>query len=271
MQLKIEVSLIRSENMMMSFFKTRFLWSLFMIVTLAGESLAQEKVQFSSEDGLQVTADHYLPKSDRSPYVVLFHQAGWSRGEYLEIAPRLVGMGFGVLAVDQRSGAGVNGVVNETYAAAISEGKNTTYVDALPDMRAAIKFARTNYAPSKLLIWGSSYSAALVLQISGQKSQLVDAVLSFSPGEYFSDSGKSKNWIRAAAKKISVPVFITSAKSEVRSWKEIYKAVPHQNKVFFIANGPGQHGSRTLWRQFPDHVEYWQAVSLFLRDFLPNR
>ncbi len=249
---------------------TRFFWSLFMIVIWAGESLAQEKVQFSSEDGLQITANHYLPKSAQSPYVVLFHQAGWSRGEYLEIAPKLVGMGFGVLAVDQRSGVGVNGVPNETYAAAAKKGKNTSYLDALPDMSAAIKFVRLNYKPNKLLIWGSSYSAALVLRISGQQPQSVDAVLSFSPGEYFSGSGKPGDWIRSAAEKISVPVFITSAKSEVGSWKEIYEAIPHHNKVSFIPGGAGQHGSRSLWSQFPDHAEYWRAVSLFLRDYLPK-
>ena len=47
-----------------------------------------------------------------APVLVLFHQAGWSRGEYREIAPKLNELGYICLAIDQRSGKGVNGVAN---------------------------------------------------------------------------------------------------------------------------------------------------------------
>ena len=47
-----------------------------------------------------------LPLGILFSFIVMFHQAGWSRGEYREIAPKLVAKGYRVLAVDQRAGRG---------------------------------------------------------------------------------------------------------------------------------------------------------------------
>ena len=35
-------------------------------------------------------ADLYIAHDASAPFILLFHQAGWSRGEYLEIAPKLI-------------------------------------------------------------------------------------------------------------------------------------------------------------------------------------
>ncbi|KLN61019.1 hypothetical protein WH96_09615 [Kiloniella spongiae] len=227
---------------------------------------AQEKINFSSEDGLMVTADHYAPAVQNASYVVLFHQAGWSRGEYREIAPKLISLGFGVVAVDQRSGGKVNGIDNETYAAALKKNAKVDYIDALPDMLSAIEYVDQIYKPRKLIVWGSSYSAALVLHIAGEKLRKIDAVLSFSPGEYFTGSGKPGDWVKQSAQKIDIPVFITSARSEIRVWDDIFKVIPVADKAGFVPKGAGQHGARTLWSKFPDHQEYWQAVEHFLKN-----
>ena len=87
-----------------------------------------------STDGLAMTADLYRPHaSKKTPFIVLFHQAGWSRGEYREIAPKLNAMGFNCLAVDQRSGQGVNGVTNMTAKAAGMKKLGQGYLDARQD------------------------------------------------------------------------------------------------------------------------------------------
>ena len=99
---------------------------------------AVETITFSSKDGLKVTADLYQTHPDTAPFILLFHQAGWSRGEYLEIAPKLNKLGFNCLAVDQRSGNKVNNVPNETFRKAQQEMKPTQYLTAIPDMEAAI-------------------------------------------------------------------------------------------------------------------------------------
>ena len=185
------------------------------------------KTEIPTADGLTITADLYAAHEDKNtPFIVLCHQAGWSRGEYRETAPKLNALGFNCLAIDQRSGKTVNGVDNETVAKARVAKKGTDFPDAEQDIITAIKWAKENQADGKLILWGSSYSAALVLRIAGEHPDLIDGVMAFSPGEYFTRFGKSDDWIASSAKKISVPVFITSAKREQKAWKAIYDSIP---------------------------------------------
>jgi len=244
----------------------------FAVALLALPSVAAEPevVSFESKDGLLITADLYKPHEARidgkaTPFIVLFHQAGWSRGEYREIAPRLNELGFNCLAIDQRSGKEVNEVPNETVARANTKGLPTSYVDAEQDLIAALEFAKKKYAKGKVVAWGSSYSSALVLRIAGENPELVDGVLAFAPGEYFQRSGKPADWIQKSAEKIKCPVFITSAKKEEPSWKAIYDAIPGEKKAFFLPKTEGNHGSRALWEQFEDSKEYWRATETFLK------
>lgn len=228
--------------------------------------LKLETIEIESADGLKITADLYLADKDKkTPFIVLCHQAGWSRGEYHEIAPKLNKMGFNCMAIDQRSGGAVNKVVNETAKRAKQAQKETGFVDAEQDMIASLKFARKNYADGKLILWGSSYSSALALRIAGENEKLVDAVLAFAPGEYFGRFKKPKDWIETSAKKIKVPAFVTSAKNEFRNWKAIYEAIPGNTKSKFVPETRGNHGSRALWQKFDDHRDYWTAVKAFLQ------
>ncbi len=221
-------------------------------------------IEFPSLDGLAITADLYQAHDDpATPFIVLCHQAGWSRGEYREIAPRLNKMGFNCMAIDQRSGGEVNGVPNETAKRAEKQGKSTTYLDAEQDIIAALKRAKDQHQ-GKIILWGSSYSAALSLRIAGEHPDLVDAVLAFAPGEYFARFGKPDDWVTQSASKIKVPVFITSAKEEYPRWRSIYEAIPSTHKVKFVPSTPGNHGSRALWKKFDDSDEYWAAVTPFL-------
>lgn len=81
-------------------------------------SSTKETISFPSKDGLEITADVYFTGDKSKPWILLCHQARWSRGEYNEIAPKLNALGFNCLATDQRSGKEVNGVTNETAARA---------------------------------------------------------------------------------------------------------------------------------------------------------
>jgi len=223
-----------------------------------------ETIQFPAEDGLLVTADLYQWHEEDAPFIVLFHQAGWSRGEYKEIAPKLGEMGFNCLAVDQRSGKAVNKVSNETAKLATAKKLKTTYPDALPDMRAALRLVESRYPDAKRIAWGSSYSSALVLVLAGNEPELMHAVLSFSPGEYFGKLGKGKDYVSKAASKIKHPVFITSSKKEHKSWKSIYEVIPSTKKTSFLPKTAGNHGSRALWAKHSDAGAYWTAVQAFL-------
>ncbi|MBW6483717.1 MAG: lysophospholipase [Vicingaceae bacterium] len=227
--------------------------------------IAQQKITFLAPDSVEITADLYVSNPTENSFIILFHQAGWSRGEYLEIAPKLNKLGFNCMAVDQRSGGKINNVINETHQRAEKQKLGTTYIDAEVDINSAIEYVKKQYPKAKkIIIWGSSYSSALVLKIAGDRND-IDAVLSFAPGEYFENLGKPSDYVTQRAKNIKVPVFITSAKNEKPNWWSIFEIIPAKNKQYFLPETDGQHGSRALWEKFPEHQAYWKAVISFLQ------
>ena len=230
---------------------------------------AQETISFSSLDGLELTADLYLiSEAPDTPFIVLFHQAGSSRGEYLEIAPRLTDLGYNVLALDQRSGRQTNGVENETANRAGEAGLGTSYLDASADLEAALAYVRETYISETVIGWGSSYSASLALRLAGT-SDLMDGVLAFSPGEYFAAQGNT--FIQDAASGIDIPSFITSSTSEQGDWQAMFESIPSADKVGFTpAEGVGRHGSSTLFTSVPNSELYWQALTDFLTTYFPT-
>jgi dienelactone hydrolase len=243
-------------------------WSFFplmIIMMMTTPSVrAQEPVTLTASDGVKVYGDFYPAASKSAPYILLFHQAGSNRREYAPIAPRLVKLGFNCLAIDQRSGGGMWGSENET---AQHLGHGAEYLDALKDLEAALAWARSSGHNGKVLVWGSSYSAALVFLLTAKHGDEIAGVLSFSPGEYLG----SPHLVRDAAAKISVPIFVTSAKNaeEIAAAKAILAASPSRNKTQFVPQIAGVHGSSTLRadRNQAGEAENWQAVEGFLGAF----
>lgn len=224
-----------------------------------------QEITFPSLDGLKISAFLYSDQNRSKPFILLFHQANYSKGEYLEIAPKLTAMGFNVMTVDLRNGDNINGIMNETSDRAFEKDLDISYLATIPDIKASITYAREKLASGKLLLWGSSYSASLVLVVADQSSE-VDAVLSFSPGEYLRK--REKGFVRKHVKHLKIPVFITSAKDEKENWEPIYQAIPSKQKYYFIPKSEGKHGSKALWENNPDHQEYWDAVKQFLKNFV---
>ena len=243
-----------------------------LLVSFTSMASGSETVSFLSEDGLLITADIHAPyENAAAPVVVLFHQAGSSRGEYTEIAPWLNALGYNCIAVDQRSGEHAGGIDNETALRAGKENRPTGYISALPDIKAALTYARRHYGKNGVIAWGSSYSAALVLKVAGDSPGLVDAVLAFSPGEYFKRAGKSATWVQESARHITVPVFITSSRNEADGWAAIFEGIESDHKTSFIPVTEGRHGSRALWKKYPDSEAYRSAVQVFLERYMPAR
>lgn len=231
--------------------------------TETAEAQAPQAVSFKAPDGVTVYGTYY-PALAPKALILLFHQAGSSSGEYASIAPRLQREGFSALAIDQRVGGNLYGA-NRTMAG--YAGK-TDYLGALPDMEAALKWASAKNLP--VVLWGSSYSASLVFMIANaaDAKQSVRAVLAFSPGEYFND----KKMVEAAAGKVTVPVFVTSANTleEEAEAKAILTAVPSTDRQQFIPP-TGIHGSSTLnaTKNPGGADENWVAVLAFLKRVFP--
>ena len=256
----------------MKIFKVNMLILIAVLATqcmaIAETNFEGERVTFKTANNINVTADIYESASkdkDTSPIILLFHQAGYSRGEYRQIAPKLATMGYTCIAVDQRSGNAVNGVVNETHLEAEKANLATEYPDAYPDLVATLEYTKKNYPNRKIIIWGSSYSSSLVFILGSEFSNDITGILSFSPGEYFQYGNKK---IVEFAKDVKCPVFITSAKNEYKSWKAIYAAAPNPKKQFFLPIGHGFHGSKALWVEKPGNEEYWEAVIKFLESLI---
>lgn len=209
-----------------------------------------------------ILADVYDAPGD-SVLVVLAHQGGGSaRGEYGFIIPRLLDMGYDVLTPDLQGGGDRFGYPNRTVEQTPEPG-NFGYCDALPDLRTVIAYARELRPDARLVLWGSSYSGALVLHVAADDPG-IDRVLAFSPadGEPMGDCGAT-----SALGGIEVPVLAVRPESEaqiasVREGLARFEAAGHTTVIM----SPGRHGSSVLnpFRVGSTVDENWAVV----RDFL---
>jgi dienelactone hydrolase len=221
---------------------------------------APATVTFNAADGVTIYARAWTAEQPGAPTILLFHQAGSSKSEYAPLGPRLAQLGYNALAIDQRSGGDLYSPTNETVQ---HLGRSEGYPAVLPDMEAALSWAERTHPHAPVYVWGSSYSAALVFALAAKHPHEIGAVIAFSPGEYLDD----KHFVRDAARKVHVPVFIDSAADpqEERSARDIFDAVASRTKEDYVPQA-GIHGSSTLRedRDPAGAAENWTAVTAFL-------
>lgn len=244
----------------MTHFMRRIIAFLFIVVLFQLTVAGQRKVLFPSADGLNITADLYL-KDPAYPFILLFHQGNYSRGEYKEIAPKLLNLNYNCLSVDLRSGGKVNFVENETCREAAGKKIPRSMLDARNDIRAAIKFAG-EFNPTPVVLFGSSFSAALSLVEANHNPQ-VRAVVAFSPGEFFRPGMMVKESLQDFDKK----VFVAATRAEYNYIDKMLTEIPESAKTFFTPkNTPGISGAKALWESSAGHAEYWLALLMFFKD-----
>jgi alpha-beta hydrolase superfamily lysophospholipase len=217
-------------------------------------------IHFKSTDGLTIYGDLYLIKDTSKPFILLFHQANYSRGEYRSIAQNLNKMGFNCLAIDQRAGGTVNDVENKTNKEAIALNLKTDYENAYLDLESALLYVNNTFKPFKTILWGSSYSASLVFILASNYPKNVSGIIAFSPGEYFTFHGNS---ILTYAHNIQCPTFITATKAESMTCQNIFNQVQSKHKLLFIPPTNGQHGSSALWKNNAGNKTYWKVLTDF--------
>jgi dienelactone hydrolase len=216
-------------------------------------------ITITAKDGLEMTADYY-PNSEATTLIILCHQAGYSRGEYSKIAPRLVDSGFACLAIDQRSGKLVNEVFNETAKRAEAQGLSTNYIDAKADLLASVDYVKAN-TDKKIILWGSSYSASLALMV-GAENVNVEKIVAFSPGEYLDNQDR----VGSSITNLDKPVFMTGGSEEYDMIvKPLEMALPKGNVTAIKQGISSDHGSKTLWNESKNAQNVWAEVVSFLR------
>ena len=140
-----------------------------------------ETVSFQADDKLTIHADlHSSLHPTYAPTIVLFHQArSNSRGEFAYLIPELKALGANVVTVDLRSGGDAFGETNRT-AQAVGDTEYS-YCETYQDVEAAVDFVDRRNLKGPLFLWGSSYSAALVVKYAGQNPEKTAGYLAFSP------------------------------------------------------------------------------------------
>lgn len=236
--------------------------SIFFLLIFYNKCFSQKTIIFIAQDGLPITADLYTDKS-QYPYMILFHMANSSRGEFREIAPKMMKFEYNCLAVDLRSGNESNYVLNETHQAALDKNKKTDFLSSLTDIELAIDYAYNLSNKKPVVLVGSTFSASLCL-ICSLNNDKVKAVIAFSPGEYF-ESVKLKDKLKGFDK----PALITGTKEESKYWDDIFFNVdPHYLTYFIPQNNQVKQGSMVLLKSNDSKIEYWIEIMMFLRKLL---
>lgn len=235
-------------------------YSFLVLIALAYCSLgfSQKKISFIAPDDLKITADLYDAGAN-APVIVLCHQANSSRGEFKNIAPKLKDLGFTCLALDLRNGGETNGVKNETTVDAVNKKFPTSLIYCEQDILAGIAYVEENLNPEKILLMGGSYSASIILMI-GAYDDRIDAMVSFSPGEYIDDLS-----ISTYIQYITQPVFATGARNEITDVKEMISVMNEEHVTLFSPSGEGDHGNFSLDPKTENSKEYWSALEKFLK------
>jgi dienelactone hydrolase len=212
-------------------------WGCLILLCLPALALAGEPLTLHASDGLAVYGTLSQAQPHSRSIALLFHQAHANRHEYDSVVPTLQKLGFDTLAIDQRSGGDLFGGHNETVA---KLGASADYVAALPDLEAALAWARAQHY-ARIVAVGSSYSSSLVIVLAAKHPQGLSAIASFSPGEYFDD----KNQIKQAAAKVILPFYITTDPNEASDVAEVLRGA-HGNNIVHYQPKIGVHGASTL-------------------------
>ncbi|MBN1598382.1 MAG: dienelactone hydrolase family protein [Bacteroidales bacterium] len=237
----------------------RLIISLIISFCIAFSGFSQKKISFYASDSLKITADLYL-KDYKLPFILLFHQGGASRGEYTEIAARLMKLDYNCLAVDLRSGGKMNYVINETAQRALEMTKKVEFADARKDILASINYIR-KFNKKPVILFGSSYSASLCLIVASETPD-VKAVVALSPGEYF----RPELIVKDEISDINVPVFISSTSLEYEYIIQMISPIPSENvSIFRPGKGRGSHGAKMLWQESDSSDECWLELLMFFK------
>lgn len=229
----------------------------------ADENQYPINIDILSSDGININANFYEVDKD-APFIVLCHQARFNKYEYAGIAERLNDLGFNCIAIDQRSGGPIADKQNWTNVRALEQGKSVDYLDAEQDIQSAVNYVNKMFG-KKVILWGSSYSSTLVLYVA-LENENVSSVISFSPGDYFTEEHGSLTEKLAQLKK---PMFVTSSLQEADDVKTMLAGMKmSKDQVQFVPKNEGYHGSRALWKGQPNGDEYWKAIEDFLKKLM---
>lgn len=230
----------------------------------AGEAKPDTEISFITSDSLTIFGD-FFPISKEATTLLLFHQGGSNtRGEYGPIIPRLQKEGFNILTIDQRRGGQTYGRYNRTVAR--FDLNQYSYCDAMPDLEGALGYLDQQGYTGKKILWGSSYSAALVIRLGHEHSEEVSAVLAFSPASGGPMEGCNPNELFET---LEVPLLVLRPGNEaqIESVQQQLAMAEEYGHQTYVAE-QGVHGSSMLveGRAKGGTEECWEVVMSFVKE-----
>ena len=227
-----------------------------------------KEISFYTPDSIKIFGDLYeLDKKEKT--ILLFHQGGSNaRGEYAPIIPNLIDKGYNILAIDQRVGGQYYGNYNRTLAniPTNSFGDGYGYCDAYNNLESALNFIIDSGFSGDKIIWGSSYSASLAIQLANNRQSDINGVLAFSPAS----GGSMKDCLPDKYfETLKRPLIILRPPNEMESEKsklqfDLANKYNHQTYVPKY----GVHGSSMLVKERVgnDVEDTWNVVYSFLNE-----
>ena len=199
----------------------------------------------TTADGVTIYGEPYFGNVDASaPLILLFHQGGSNgRAEYAPLVAWLNEAGYRAIAWDQRAGGDTYGSSNRTVAM-MDTTKAAGYCDAYADLEAALDYVIEQALAEEAIVWGSSYSGALVVQLAAKHPDRVAGVLAFSPasGGPLVDC-RARDWLE----QVDAPVAVLRPASEMERTSSVeQRALLEAHGVSFHVVEHGVHGSSML-------------------------
>lgn len=232
------------------------------------EKKLYEEITFVTPDSITIFGDLYETNKSED-IILLFHQGGSNRrGEYRTIIPELLKLGLNILAIDQRVGGQIYGEYNQTIANIPTNSFDNKYgyCDAYNNLEGALNFVIQQGFSGKKILWGSSYSASLVMRLGSERPQDVDGILSFSPASGKVMEGCNPEDFMANVKS---PLLILKPPNEMKSdrAKAQFEMAATYNHQTYAAEY-GVHGSSMLVESRVGHDvgKNWEVVHAFLKE-----
>lgn len=248
-----------------------------MALSVSGEAAPTGEAVVRAADGIAVHVYEYRPSTtSAAPPILMFHMAGGdARGELDEIALRLSGSGRHVFAADLRGGGDRIGRGDPTVAHYVNQtarafreppGLCTAYADA----KAALDHVARMTGRGAILT-GSSYSAALVVQLAARHVEQVVGFVAFSPASGAPMAGcEPEPWLE----RVQVPGWAVRPEAEAKiDWIVAQREVWARHGVATAVYPLGAHGTSILLarRAGGDTEPVWREFTAFLDSLGPDQ
>ncbi|MEM7185275.1 MAG: hypothetical protein AAF466_01345 [Bacteroidota bacterium] len=225
------------------------------------------EISFVTPDSIKIYGDLYDAGKDRTS-ILLFHQGGSNaRAEYSPIIPTLLEQGYNILAIDQRMGGQYYGGYNRTlvHIPTYIFGDGYGYCDAYNNLESALDFMIESGFGGKKILWGSSYSASLAIQLANNRQGDVAGVLAFSPAS----GGPMKDCLPDPYfETLKKPLLMLRPQSEMTSERSQtqFRVADSLGHSTYVANHSIHGSSMLVSERVRENVDdTWEVVHKFLR------